>query len=1067
MADMDPELAFLNAQKEYDPAGDYSLAEQAGEDANDDEEEEEEYDPSAGYEPYVATHEEEYQQESAESIPQSATNTPPAAAEDAQEQPPAVPAPAQVPTKQPRTIGGFVDESEDEDEVTEATGAALQNASAAGVSTISPQRSHTNTPSISNPSQTQNVPVHSAQAQGPFGASISTSVAVNDTAPHSAPVVPNGSTPIPDATKLQPARSATASVTPAPAAAAPLQKPARLPQDRVGQFEDRIAEDSRGDIEAWLSLIEEHRRRHKIDDARLVFDRFFQVFPSAADQWIEYVNMEQQQQENNQRVEALFNRSIANNPHVGLWATYVNYIRRVHNVTVDESKRAVIHQVYEFVLETVGIDISSGRLWLDYIEFIKSGPGTLGGQGWQDMQKMDMLRKIYQRAVAVPTNATLEIWREYDKFEMSFNKATGRKNMQENSQLYMNARSANNVLEGLIKGVDRATLPKLPPAKGFDGHDAYMNQVTLWKAWIEWEKNDPLYLKDTNQATYNKRVLYLYKQALMALRFWPQLWFDAAEWAYDNDLTEDGDNFLTQGMEANPESCLLAFRKAHQIELKGEFDDDKENVRKGEAVREPFNKVLDALYDLTNKMKKREEHALTRAKETHAAQMAAEDAARAHGNRDSDYDSDDDEAEQAAKVERRQNAKAEILQSQLQAISAGYNAQIQTLRKTLSFAWIALMRTMRRIQGKGQPNPPAGMGPGFRGIFAEARKKGKLVSDTYIASALIEHHCYQDAAATKIFDRGMKLFPDDEQFALEYIKHLVRQNDATNARSVFEILVNRLVQKDGGAARTKPLFLYFHKYESSYGELAQIVKLEKRMHDLFPEDPRLVRFAQRFSTEAEPSAPSFDPTAVLPIISWKTQMKPVMINIIPTIEQPPSPVPAPPVPQIQDAQPAPVINSPRIAEAFLPVTNSPKRSFDEVDNDVAQPRKMMRGESPLKGAAGRRLDAARRSNLARASEGMSNTPAAAQPTSIPREINFLLSIIPGAQSYHATRFNPEKLAGLLRVTDVSRDKRQQQQAPTPMSMPVQTPTPVNAYAPPPMNMAWGAPPSNMGGYYGR
>lgn len=134
--------------------------------------------------------------------------------------------------------------------------------------------------------------------------------------------------------------------------------------------------------------------------------------------------MEQQQQENNHRVEQLFNRSIANNPHVGLWSTYVNYIRRVHNVTVDESKRAVIHQVYEFVLDTVGIDISAGKLWLDYIEFIKSGPGVLGGQGWQDMQKMDMLRKIYQRAVAVPTNATLEIWREYDKFEMGFNKAT-------------------------------------------------------------------------------------------------------------------------------------------------------------------------------------------------------------------------------------------------------------------------------------------------------------------------------------------------------------------------------------------------------------------------------------------------------------------------------------------------------------------------------------------------------------------------------------------------------------------------------------------------------------------
>ena len=216
--------------------------------------------------------------------------------------------------------------------------------------------------------------------------------------------------------------------------------------------------------------------------------------------------------------------------------------------------------------------------------------------------------------------------------------------MQENSQLYMNARSANNVLDGLTKGINRTTIPKLPPAKGFDGHDEYMNQVKLWSAWIEWEKNDPIYIKESNRALYNKRVLYLYKQAVMSLRFWPQLWFEAAEWCFDNDLKDEGDSFLNQGMEANPESCLLAFRKAHQVELHGDLPEGEAGIfRKGEAVREPFNKVLEALYELTNKTKQWEEHALTRIKEAHAAQQAAEDLARSHGNKDSDYDSDDDE----------------------------------------------------------------------------------------------------------------------------------------------------------------------------------------------------------------------------------------------------------------------------------------------------------------------------------------------------------------------------------------------------------------------------------------
>jgi cleavage stimulation factor subunit 3 len=109
-----------------------------------------------------------------------------------------------------------------------------------------------------------------------------------------------------------------------------------------------------------------------------------------------------------------------------LWSSYINYIRRINNLTTDQTgqARGVIIQVYEFVLEQLGIDINAGKIWLDYIELLKTGPGVLGGNNWQDMQKMDSLRKAYQRAVAVPTDATMEIWREYDRFEMNLNKVT-------------------------------------------------------------------------------------------------------------------------------------------------------------------------------------------------------------------------------------------------------------------------------------------------------------------------------------------------------------------------------------------------------------------------------------------------------------------------------------------------------------------------------------------------------------------------------------------------------------------------------------------------------------------
>jgi cleavage stimulation factor subunit 3 len=55
----------------------------------------------------------------------------------------------------------------------------------------------------------------------------------------------------------------------------------RLPHDLVGLLEDRIRDDPRGDISAWLELINEHRSRNRIDSAREVFERFLKVFPAA------------------------------------------------------------------------------------------------------------------------------------------------------------------------------------------------------------------------------------------------------------------------------------------------------------------------------------------------------------------------------------------------------------------------------------------------------------------------------------------------------------------------------------------------------------------------------------------------------------------------------------------------------------------------------------------------------------------------------------------------------------------------------------------------------------------
>ena len=329
----------------------------------------------------------------------------------------------------------------------------------------------------------------------------------------------------------------------------------------------------------------------------------------------------------------------------------------------------------------------------------------------------------------------------------------------------MTARSSYTELQNITRNLRRTTMPVLPPAYGFEGHEEYMNQLDIWKKWISWEKEDPLVLKDEDRKAYRERVIYAYQQALMPMRFWPELWFDAAEFCFSEGLDTDGNLFLTQGTAANPESCLLAFKQADRIELRTTGEEGPEAaVRRGAAVREPYNKVLDALYGLIAKAEDRQKLETARIEAQHALQVEQ------HSKSVEDQDEDDNNEADLANLERNKTASIE-------AVKNNTAAHVMLLRKTLTHAWIALMRAMRRVQGKGKVNDPIG---GSRQIFTDARKKGRVASDVYVASAMIEFHCYEQEAARKIFDRGLKLFPDDEAFALEYIKHLIDINDHTS-----------------------------------------------------------------------------------------------------------------------------------------------------------------------------------------------------------------------------------------------------------------------------------------------
>jgi len=345
----------------------------------------------------------------------------------------------------------------------------------------------------------------------------------------------------------------------------------------------------------------------------------------------------------------------------------------------------------------------------------------------------------------------------------------------------MTARSANTTLDNLTRGLKRTTLPRLPPAPGFQGDQEFLEQVKLWKAWIAWEKDDPLVLKSEDPVTYQQRVLHIYNHALMALRFWPEMWVEAAEWCFENGVTKDGkevgQSLLVDGVTANPESALLALKHADHIELTQRAgEDDEAKAVLAQAVRAPYDKVLDTLYDMIKKLKEKESSAIAKINEDTATEPAA--------NATNGRDEDDDEGEI-----KESPASAISRQDRIKAVQDGFAVQIQMLSQQISYLWIALARAFRRFQGQGKSSPPTGL----RGIFTEARGKGRLTSEVYIAIAHIEWDVYQDPVATKIFDRGSRLFPDSEHFFVEYLKHLHARRDFTSKPELIHASLSQVL----------------------------------------------------------------------------------------------------------------------------------------------------------------------------------------------------------------------------------------------------------------------------------
>ncbi|KAL1924490.1 uncharacterized protein VTP21DRAFT_4144 [Calcarisporiella thermophila] len=574
-------------------------------------------------------------------------------------------------------------------------------------------------------------------------------------------------------------------------------------RERIEKLDARIRNDP-FEFDTWSQLLTEVQSRGTVDEIRRVYERFLKQFPTSSRHWINYVEFELKNEEF-ERVESIFARCLKTVLSVDLWRYYINYIRRINGAEkgstgMTPEARTTVDKAYELVINKVGMDREAGSIWSDYLLFIKSGETQ---NTWEEQRKMDKLRQIYQRAICIPLNNVEVLWKEYDQFENSLNKITAKKFLAEKSSYYMTARTVLREMRIVSEGLVRGGLPRPP-----QWTEKEIIQLEIWKRYIAWERSNPLQLEDSNMLA--DRVNYAYHQALLHMRYYPELWYDFARYRIEHNQVEQAALLLKDGMEVLPTSYLLHFAYV-------EIEESRSHITECHTA---FESILNNLTKVIEEVKSNTE-----------AELKALEAQLAEAEKESDEKNMELDGEMRERLREKEREK-DVGRS---AIEERQKEQIDALARGCSLVWIMYMNFAKRAEGI----------TGARQVFRKARKFEHCTYHVFLASALMEYFCSKDrTVAGKIFEFGLKSFSDDPDYAAHYLEFLLMLNDSNNARALFErVLVNIPSEK------ARILWDRLMEYENRYGELVSIQTLDRRRAEVYTEETDLDRFVARCSYE--------------------------------------------------------------------------------------------------------------------------------------------------------------------------------------------------------------------------
>ncbi|TNM91208.1 hypothetical protein fugu_003497 [Takifugu bimaculatus] len=121
-----------------------------------------------------------------------------------------------------------------------------------------------------------------------------------------------------------------------------------------------------------------------------------------------------------------------------------------------------------------------------------------------------------------------------------------------------------------------------------------------------------------------------------------------------------------------------------------------------------------------------------------------------------------------------------------------------------------------------------------RSIFKKAREDPRTRHHVFVSAALMEYYCSKDkSVAFKIFELGLKKYGDIPEYILAYIDYLSHLNEDNNTRVLFERV---LTSGNLSPEKSGEVWARFLAFESNIGDLASILKVERRRFSAFKDE---------------------------------------------------------------------------------------------------------------------------------------------------------------------------------------------------------------------------------------